>query len=123
MPYEQIWKEKNRFGKEQTYKIALPNCEKVEVCATCHQPYVNVLGDESCSDCTRSPEQDDDEYPFYDGINQYGFPQTFQRSGDDTADIPVCAQCHACVMPNRGQGMICDACDHAFTIECQHDGD
>lgn len=26
-------------------------------------------------------------------------------------------------MPNRGSGMICDACEHAFTIECQRDYD
>ena len=48
--------------------------------------------------------------------NDYGYKQLVDEEGR-----PICAQCHACVMPNRGQGMICDCCAHDFLLECQHD--
>lgn len=68
-------------------------------------------------------EIDTGRYPIYRYVkNQYGF--------NDCLDInclyvynPTCPICHCSVMPNRGGGMICDACDHVITIECQRDYD
>lgn len=48
--------------------------------------------------------------------NEYGFKQVIDEEGS-----PICAQCHACVMPNRGQGMICDHCAYEVMCECEHD--
>lgn len=43
-------------------------------------------------------------------INEYGFIQSEQCVGNGEY-APVCSQCNACMMPNRGQGTICDSCD------------
>jgi hypothetical protein len=57
---------------------------------------------------------------FIEETNEHGFPQTMQHDGQGKY-FPVCSDCRACVMPNRGQGMICDACDHEFTLHCEAD--
>lgn len=119
MPYEQFWEERNIYGQNQTYHIDC-GCVQKEVCKSCHQPYTNVIGEECCIDC-RGGEDNETDTMYYEATNKHGYLQTFQRSDDGTSDVPVCSQCHACVMMNRGQGTICDACDRAFTIECQLD--
>jgi hypothetical protein len=53
--------------------------------------------------------------------NEFGHPQMYQRTLK--GDIPICAQCQCCVMPNRGQGTICDHCAHEIEVEQQHDYD
>ncbi|MBK6616356.1 hypothetical protein [Ottowia sp.] len=54
--------------------------------------------------------------PAEEVTNEHGFPQMVDEEGS-----PICASCAAAVMPNRGQGMICDQCDHEFTLHCLHD--
>lgn len=56
------------------------------------------------------------------GTNEFGFPQTYLED-EGEASIPVCSNCTAMVMPNRGQGTICDSCAHEALMECQHDYD
>ena len=69
----------------------------------------------------------EEEEDFYEvQVNPHGFPQTYQRNShgySSAADSPVCSQCQAAVMPNRGQGTACDSCQHEFLLECQHDYD
>lgn len=57
---------------------------------------------------------------FADETNEHGFPQTMQHDGRGKY-VPVCSSCKACVMPNRGQGTICDTCDYEFTLHCEAD--
>lgn len=60
-------------------------------------------------------------YPIYrEYINKYGFPDMLEITADEHPH-EVCPQCKSCVMPNRGNGMLCDACDHEFTLHCEHD--
>lgn len=66
----------------------------------------------------QSPEEDIPE--FIEFTNEHGFPQMMQHGGKGQY-FAVCCQCKACVMPNRGQGMICDQCDHEFTLHCEAD--
>ena len=51
-------------------------------------------------------------------INSYNNPQYVDEHGS-----PVCPQCHCLVMPNRGQGCMCESCNHEALIEFQHDYD
>jgi hypothetical protein len=60
-----------------------------------------------------------DENQFEEITNQYGFRQVVFVEDQ----VPCCAQCHAYIMPNRGQGMICDTCDHESMVEFRHDYD
>jgi len=64
------------------------------------------------------------EYEFYEDANEYGFPQMYQRGDSripgDEKDSPVCPQCHAPTMPNRGNGMLCSDCHHSYMVECDH---
>lgn len=53
-------------------------------------------------------------------MNAHGHPQVFHIDSNGY-NTPVCAQCHCCVMLNRGHGMICYECDHNFSMECAHD--
>jgi len=46
--------------------------------------------------------------------NEFGFIQMV-----DAEDYPICSQCGACVMPNRGQGTMCDKCIHEDLIESE----
>lgn len=57
---------------------------------------------------------------FIETTNDYGLPQTMQYDGYGKY-FAVCAQCKSCVMPNRGQGTICDKCAHDADIEMEHD--
>lgn len=41
--------------------------------------------------------------------NEYGYPETYLVDEDGSKTV-VCSQCTCRVMPNRGQGMICDTC-------------
>lgn len=54
--------------------------------------------------------------------NEHGFPQMYLVE-EGQENIAVCAQCTCYVMPNRGQGMICDTCHTDIMIECTHDYD
>ena len=68
-------------------------------------------------------EIDTSYYPIYRDVeNKHGFKDCLDINCDHPY-IPLCPTCHCCVMPNRGQGMICDTCDHEFTLHCQHDYD
>lgn len=68
-------------------------------------------------------EVDTSRYPIYRHIeNKYGFKDCLDINCTD-AYVPLCSQCHCCIMSNRGSGTICDTCDHEFTLHCQHDYD
>ena len=56
------------------------------------------------------------EPEYVDVLNQHGFLDTLDEEGH-----PVCPQCHCCVMPNRGQGTLCNACNHDLLVECEAD--
>lgn len=61
------------------------------------------------------------QYPIYRKIeNKYGFKDCVDINDTD-AYVPLCSQCHCCIMPNHGNGMMCDNCDYEFRIECEHD--
>ena len=52
--------------------------------------------------------------------NEYGHPQMFELSEDSNkvrSWRPVCCSCYADVMPNRGEGMLCQNC---FDIDNIH---
>lgn len=62
-------------------------------------------------------------YPIYrEHINKHGFPDMLEITANGPSH-EVCPQCKSCVMPNRGNGMLCDSCDYEFTLHCQHDYD
>lgn len=121
MAYEQIWVDTNQYGQQQTYRIGC-DCIKQEVCSSCHNPYTNLSGKTICRDCQGGEDREEDD-PFYESINEHGFPQTYQRSDDSNPDAPVCSQCHAYVMPNQGGGTACGTCQHDFLLECQYDAE
>lgn len=57
----------------------------------------------------------------FEATNQYGFTQTYLQDG--TSARPICSSCHALVMPNMGQGTLCDQCSHDIFIEMSIDYD
>lgn len=60
-------------------------------------------------------------YPVYRRVvNAHGFTDMCELHSDGFSS-PVCVQCKACVMPNRGSGMLCDSCAHEFDLHCEHD--
>lgn len=64
-----------------------------------------------------------------DVVNEHGFVDCLLVEDGEVArflsgkPITVCPQCMAHVMPNRGQGCLCDSCNHSFEVECEHDAD
>lgn len=60
-------------------------------------------------------------YGEYERTNERGFKEL--GFWENNRWFPICAQCGCHAMPNRGQGMICDDCDHQLMIEFQHDYD
>ncbi len=61
------------------------------------------------------------EDTFVEKENEAGFPQYYQVCSKTGDEYPVCIQCKSMVLPNRGQGMICDKCDREFSLECEKD--
>lgn len=58
-------------------------------------------------------------YSEFEKINDYGFKELGFYDADRW--FPICAECGSHVMPNRGQGMLCDSCAHDFEVHCAHD--
>lgn len=58
---------------------------------------------------------------FRESNNQYGFPNLYDEISDPEHKMPVCPGCNSYVMPNRGSGTLCDACEHEFNVHCAHD--
>lgn len=58
-------------------------------------------------------------YGEYERVNEHGFKEL--GFWENNYWYPICAQCGCYAMPNRGQGMICDICDHQLMIEMSHD--
>lgn len=50
--------------------------------------------------------------------NQWGYPQEVADNGGLT-----CPSCNGPAAENRGQGIICDACDNAAALHFAHDYD
>lgn len=55
--------------------------------------------------------------------NEHGFRQLVIVDPTDGRYTPICAQCKACVLPNRGQGMLCGSCENELLVEFEHDYD
>lgn len=56
-----------------------------------------------------------------EATNKYGFKNMYDVLNDPNCRMPVCATCGVFVLPNRGSGMICDSCEHAFNVHCEAD--
>lgn len=74
------------------------------------------------SDLARAIKMEEDvESGIYETTNQYGHPQTMQR--DPSGEFPICSCCYCHVMPNRGQGTQCDACNHLDDMSFDYEYD
>lgn len=51
--------------------------------------------------------------------NAHGFNDTFIQYDTGEEDGPVCSQCQCCVMPNRGNGTMCETCAYESLRECE----
>ena len=51
-------------------------------------------------------------------VNRYGFTDFVHR---DLPDMPICSDCHAFKLPNRGDGTLCSECQHRLNVEFELD--
>lgn len=68
--------------------------------------------------------RDDDHYPeeeTFEGTTPSGHKQLYLVGDRGGKPIPICCQCHSCMMENRGGGMACDACQAKDLAEMSHD--
>jgi len=106
----------NEYGKPQVFDYS--SSPSIKVCGGCYKHYTNVGDGITCGEC-RGEQQPEDITTFVEETNEDGFPQMYQVDRD--TKTPVCPQCHALVLPNKGQGMCCISCQHDADIEAEHD--
>ena len=108
-------------GMQDTHQHRIPKCDR-----TCG-PRISltfrkyVHGDNDVQARKGGRILSFDEQRTIEMTNEYGHLQTYMQ--DEASLFPVCSSCHAMVMPNRGQGMLCDQCSHDIFIEMSHDYD
>lgn len=117
---------KNEFGYSQTFDYS--QCPPKAVCKECLRHYVNMSGEESCSTCRNSDDEDKQTgQTTIELENKYGFiDHILVENGEivrfpSGSPMPVCPSCLCHVMPNRGSGSTCDACNYESTLHFEHD--
>ncbi len=116
----------NEFGQKQTFDYS--QCPPLLVCSSCYLSYTNTGDGEECSDCRGVHEETHDEgQTTMELINEHGFNDyVLVENGEivrfaSGKPMPVCPQCRCHVMPNRGNGCLCDSCNHELMVEFEHD--
>lgn len=106
---------KNQYNKDQCFDYS--QCPPRLVCKDCYLSYTNTGSGLQCSDC-----RDEHHHPVEEGqtiekvTNKYGHTDyVLKENGEyvrfDNGDLmPVCPQCKCHMMPNRGNGCLCNTC-------------
>ncbi len=70
---------------------------------------------------TSDPELDEPTY--YERMNEHGFMEYgfWENNAGRPRWFPMCSQCQCHNVSNRGQGTICDNCNHQLMVEMSHD--